>query len=90
MEQGGDDFPGFDEHSDPVITVGATFVDLLKSKKITSNKDEAKKIARDALKLVELVPSGNSCISASAERRDEGTRNDCDGHLHQSQNFDCG
>ena len=42
---------------DPVNTVGASFVDLLKSKKITPNKNEARQIACETLELVELDPS---------------------------------
>lgn len=42
---------------DPVITVGSSFVDLLRSKKITSSKEKALQIARDMLGLVELDPS---------------------------------
>ena len=42
---------------DPVITVGASFVDLLRSKKITSGKEKALKLACDMLTLVELDPS---------------------------------
>ena len=42
---------------DPVTTVGTSFVDLLKSKKVTANKNEAKELVRETLKLVELDPS---------------------------------
>ena len=42
---------------DPVTTIGTSFVDLLKSKKITSSKKEALQLARETLKLVELDPS---------------------------------
>lgn len=42
---------------DPVITVGTSFVDLLRSKKIASSKERALQLARDMLALVELDPS---------------------------------
>jgi oligopeptide/dipeptide ABC transporter ATP-binding protein len=42
---------------DPVITVGTSFVDLLRSKKVTPSKEEALRLARDTLALVELDPA---------------------------------
>jgi oligopeptide/dipeptide ABC transporter ATP-binding protein len=42
---------------DPVSTVGSSFVDLLKSKKLTANKKAALELIRETLKLVELDSS---------------------------------
>lgn len=42
---------------DPVVTVGTSFVDLLRSKKITPSKGKALEVARETLRLVELEPS---------------------------------
>ena len=42
---------------DPVSTIGTSFVDLLRSKGITSTKKEARQVAKQTLQLVELDPT---------------------------------
>jgi peptide/nickel transport system ATP-binding protein len=42
---------------DPVTTIGTSFVDLLKSKKVSSSKKEAIHLTKQSLELVELDPS---------------------------------